>query len=218
MRKFTRRRPRFARRALARSDSRQFNLCGYELTAQGGLDPALNTCDDPFRTWSLIAYPDEEPNALAASVAPRGIQLSRMRFKYCYTLRTPTGSTVDFYNTLFIRTALVIAPQTGGTPVVDANSKLFPLFHNQGDLPLGIKVIWRSLDRLNNEFPNVWNGSVDLKNSYSHPLPLERLNSRITLKEGQGLYWASEVVSGNPALSFHLVNDLVMSYRLNMIQ
>jgi hypothetical protein len=181
----------------------------------GGDGESIGTCGVPYKNWTGITFPFKETTGGAQLAVSRGIVFSRARWKYLYTLRDyPTGSTDGFYNVLLIRSALVISPQDNGSPFTDADGNLPALFKSQGDLGDGLRIIWRSLDRLSNNWNQAPGYSTPQINVQNAHVPLERFNGSLKLNETDGLFWVTEIVAANPSPAVHVALDVTMSYRL----
>lgn len=99
-----------------------------------------------------------------------------------------------------------------GVPLGDGAGNLPLLGLAVGDLTDNVRILWRGLSfctggiatsGVTRDFANDWMGYV----------PLEHVKAKAFMKEGQGLFWVTEVVTGTSDLITHSA-DVTMSLAL----
>lgn len=143
----------------------------------------------------------------------RGISFQGARFRYRY-LTIDSDNTAAFYVQRYW-SALVVAPcDATGTPLGDGTGVIPSIGSVIGDCPFGIRILWRGLDFCSAADANT--STKLLSNDWGRYNPVEHVKSKAFLKEGTGLFWVTELVSGVLGIQASTL-DLTMSLALRNV-
>lgn len=197
----------FRRRPRPKVDMMEYNLCKFVVASDG------EGCQAPAITWNLIVSPSLEPTGQMAPGANRGISFQGARFRYRY-FTVDSDPTVAFAAFRFW-SALIVAPTNNvGAPLGDGTGALPTLGNVQGDIGYGVRILWRGLDY------NVITTTVPLLPPIGDPTrycPLEHVKAKAFLKEGQGLFFVTEIVAPTEGNIVASSLDLTMSLALRTV-
>lgn len=199
----------FKKRFRPKYDMQDFNLCRHTLNLESN-----SSCIAPGQEWTPIAYPSLDPNSTGQPAVTRGLSFGGARFRYRYNCTDQSQNILQAICRIW--SAVIVAPvDSGGAPLTGV-AGLPVLGSSNGDQPNNVRILWRGLDCLllrGTVTPTVGVANLNAVDRY---IPVEHIKAKAFLKEGMGIFWVTELVTGlNSGVVLSL--DLAMSLALRSV-